>query len=398
MAQLRYWVWLTTLEGLRPVSVRRLLDAMGGPMEIYYAPHGGYDAVPELTAREKELLQRKDMDRAESVLETCMRKNISIVTIQDAAYPDRLRQIADPPCVLYVRGTLPYMDELPVIGVVGTRKASVYGIKMATRIGQEITAGGGCVITGLALGIDGAAARGALLENGPCIGVLGTAADVNYPASNASLIDDVAAVGAVISEFPPGYPTKPENFPRRNRIISGLSCGVCVVEAPRRSGALITADLALEQGRDLFVVPGNVDSPASAGSNALLRDCARAVSSGMDILSEYEGLYPDVIRTGAKIFTAPEKPAKGQEAPKTEIDNPPAIPYIDDVEKRLQEYTPEQQAMLRCLLDGEAHIDEIISATGFPPAKVLSGMTLLVIRGAVRSHPGKRFSLNLQRL
>lgn len=397
MAQIRYWVWLTTLEGLRPISVTRLLETFGGPMEAYFAPHGGYDAVPDLTDKEKELLSGKDMSRTESILEKCQRKNIQIITIQDAAYPERLRQIADPPCVLYIRGRLPYMDELPVIGVVGTRKASPYGFKMATRIAQEITAGGGCVITGMALGVDGAAARGALLENGPCIGVLGTAIDVNYPAENATLIDDVAYRGAIISEFPPGYPTKPENFPRRNRIISGLSCGVCIVEAPRRSGALITANLALEQGRDVFAVPGNADSRNSEGSNALLRDCARAVTSGMDILSEYEGLYPNAVRPVREIFTPPEKPAETSEEAKTEIDNPPAIPYID-VESRLSAYTEDQQAMLRCLLDGEAHIDEIIAATGFAASKVLAGMTLLVIRGVVRSHPGKRFELNLQQL
>ena len=397
MAQIRYWVWLTTLEGLRSISVTRLLETFGGPMEAYFAPNGGYDAVPDLTEREKELLMRKDMERTEFILEKCQQEGIRLITIQDAEYPERLRQIPDPPCVLYVRGRLPYLDELPVIGLVGTRKASPYGIKMATRIAQEITAGGGCVITGMAIGVDGAAARGALLENGPCIGVLGTAIDVNYPASNASLIDDVAAVGAIVSEFPPGYPTKPENFPRRNRIISGLSCGVCIVEAPRRSGALITADLALEQGRDLFVVPGNADSPNSAGSNALLRDCARAVTTGTDILSEYEGLYPNAVQPVKEIFTPQEKPAEPPEAAKTEIDNPPAIPYID-VESRLSAYTEDQQAMLRCLLDGEAHIDEIISSTGFTPSKVLAGMTLLVIRGAVRSHPGKRFSLNLKQL
>ena len=363
-------------------------------MEVYYAPYGGYDAVPGLTDKEKEILQNKDMGRTEAILETCQRKNISIMTVQDADYPDRLRQIADPPCVLYVRGKLPYMDELPVVGVVGTRKATPYGIKMAMRIGQEVTACGGCVVTGMALGVDGAAARGALMENGPVVGVLGTAIDVNYPAQNASLIDDAAAVGAVISEFPPGYPTQGANFPRRNRIISGLSCGVCVVEAPVRSGALITADLALEQGRDLFAVPGNADSPNSAGCNALLRDCARSVTSGMDILGEYVGLYPNAIRPDAQVFVPSEKRQDASAAEKTEIDKPPAIPYID-VESRLAEFAEDQQAMLRCLLKGEAHIDEIISATGFSPAKVLSGMTLLVIRGAVKSHPGKRFSLNL---
>ena len=394
MAQIRYWVWLTALEGLRPISIRRLMQHFGGPMEIYFAPRGGYDAVEGISPQEKTLLETKDLTRTEKILEQCQRENIHIITLQDASYPERLRQIADPPPVLYVRGSLPYLDELPAIAVVGTRKASPYGIKMATRLGQEITAAGGCVVTGLALGVDGAAAKGALLGNGLCVGVLGTAIDVNYPASNASLIEDVAASGAVVSEFPPGYPTKPENFPRRNRVISGLSCGTCVVEAPRRSGALITANLALDQGRDLFAVPGNADSAASAGTNALIQECAKAVTCGMDILLEYEGLFPDVISPRAKIFPPAPTAEKTDSAEKTVIDKPSAISY-SDVESRLAAFPEDQQAMLRCLLNGEAHVDEIIAATGFSAAKVLAGMTLLVIRGAVRSHPGKRYSLSL---
>lgn len=399
MAQLRYWIWLTTLAGVRSVAIQSLMDHFGGPMEIYYAPHGGYDAVPGLINREKALLENKDLRRAESVLEVCQRKNIGIVTLQDALYPDRLRQIADPPPVLYVRGRLPFVDELPAVAIVGTRQATPYGIKMATRIAQQITAGGGCVVTGMALGVDGAAARGALLENGPCIGVLGTAIDVDYPAKNASLIADVAALGAIVSEFPPGYPTKGENFPRRNRIISGLSCGVCVIEAPVRSGALITANLALEQGRDLFAVPGNADSPSSAGSNELIRDCARAVSSGGDILEEYRGLYPEAVKTDNPIFT-PQKqeredpPSEKTVEKKTVIDNPNTISYID-LESRIAAFPADQQAILRCMGEGATHVDDIIEATGFSAAKVLAAMTLLVIRGAVCSHPGKRYTLTL---
>lgn len=394
MAQIRYWVWLTALEGLRPVTAARLLRQFGGPMEVYFAPHGGYDAIEGLTPREKTLLEDKDLARTERILEQCQRENITLVTVQDAAYPERLRQIPDPPPVLYVRGRLPFLDEVPVIGVVGTRKASVYGVKMATRLGQELTAGGACVVTGMALGIDAAAARGALMENGPCVGVLGTAIDVNYPPANATLIDDVAALGAVVSEFPPGWPTKPENFPRRNRVISGMSCGVCVVEAPRRSGALITANLALEQGRDVFAVPGNADSLVSAGANALIQECAKAVTCGGDILTEYDGLFSDAIRPRAEIFVPTPAAEKTPPPEKTVIDNPPAIPYID-VESRLAGFTGDQQAVLRSLFQGEAHVDDIIAATGFPPAKVLSTLTVLVIRGAVRSHPGKRFSLSL---
>jgi len=363
-------------------------------MEAFFAPFGAYDEIQGLTEKEKQLLRDKDMGPTERILEKCQMENIGILTLQDAAYPERLRQIPDPPPVLYVRGTLPYLDELPAIAVVGTRKASAYGIKMAMRLGQEITAGGGCVVTGLALGIDGASARGALMQNGPCVGVLGSAINVNYPAANASLIDDVAAVGAVVSEFPPGYPTRGDNFPRRNRIISGLCCGTCVVEAPRRSGALITADLALEQGRDLFVVPGNADSAASAGSNALLRDCARAVTCGMDILSEYAGLYPNAIKPDSRVFVPVSTAESSPKSSKTEIDKAVSISY-SDVESRLAAFTEDQQTVLRTLLKGERHVDEIISESGFSTAKVLAVLTLLVIRGAVRSLPGKRYSLSI---
>ena len=391
MAQIRYWIWLTTLLDVRSITIQRLMDRFGGPMEIFF---GSYDDIPWLTGRERAALENKDMSRTESVLEKCQRDYIHVVTIQDALYPERLRQIADPPPVLYVRGQLPFLDELPAIAVVGTRRATPYGYKIARKIGQEITAGGGCVVTGMAAGIDGAAARGALLENGPCVGVLGTAIDVDYPAENALLIQDVATIGAIVSEFPPGYPTQGSNFPRRNRIISGLCCGTCVVEAPRRSGALITANLALEQGRDLFAVPGNVDALNSEGTNALIRDCAQAVTCGQDILMEYEGLYPYAIRRGAEIFDAPEPVIENEPETKSAIDNPPSIPYID-LESRLSGFTAEEQDMLRAMKDGETHIDDIIAETGFPAAKVLSGLTMLVIRGAVRSHPGKRYSLSL---
>ena len=395
MAQIRYWIWLTSLTGLRPLTMRRLTEHFGGPMETYYAPAGGYDGIPDLTEKEKALLSDKDLSRTEEILEICREKNIRILTLQDAAYPERLRQIPDPPPVLYVRGRLPFLDELPAVAVVGTRNATPYGIKMAMKLGQELTAFGGCVVTGLARGIDGASARGALLAEGPCVGVLGTAIDVNYPRENSSLIDDVAATGAVVSEFPPGYPTMPENFPRRNRIISGLSCGTCVVEAPGRSGALITAEMALDQGRDLFAVPGNADAPNSVGTNRLLRDCAKAVTGARDILEEYEGLYPGRIRYDTELFVPEKKDPEPPKAEKSTIDKPQGIAY-SDVERRLAAYSEDQKAILRVLAKGETHVDAVIAVTGFPPAKVLADLTILSIRGAVRPLPGKRYVLNLK--
>ena len=393
MAPIRYWVWLTTLAGVRSVAIRALLDRFGGPMEVYFADDSALDSVSMLTLGERDALRQKDLTRTERILTLCREKDIQIVTLQDAQYPSRLREISDPPPVLYVRGRLPFMDELPVIAVVGTRRASPYGMKTAFRIGSEIAACGGTLVTGMAYGIDGESARGALSVGGCCVGVLGTAIDVDYPASNAELIRKAAESGAIVSEFPPEFPTAPENFPRRNRIISGLSCGVCVVEAPARSGALITASLALDQGRDVFVVPGNADSPQSKGSNALLRDCAKAVTDGWEILSEYKGLYPKLSkRTATPEIHADELPDR-PESTKSEIDKPHSIHYID-LESRLKDYTPAQQTLLRALTDGEKHMDDLIDKSGFSAAKVLAEMTVLTIRGAVRQLPGKRFVLN----
>ena len=395
MSQLRYWVWLASCDGVRPLTMCRALEHFGGAMETYFAPTERLDELPDITPREKEILSDRDLKHTDEILAACQEKNIRILTLQDATYPERLRQIADPPPVLYVRGNLPFTDEQPTIAIVGTRKASVYGINTATRFAQEITACGGCVVTGLALGVDAAAARGALLACGPCIGVLGTAIDVNYPPGNSLLIDDVAATGAVVSEFPPFYPTKPENFPRRNRIISGLSCGVCVVEAPAKSGALITANYALEQGRDAFAVPGNIDSPNSVGTNALIRDCAKAATCAKDILSEYEGLFPSRIHYDVKLFSPPKAEEKVENSVKTEVDKPKTIPYID-LESRLTEFTEDHRTLLRILARGERHIDDMVAESGFSAAKVLACMTVLTIRGAVKPLPGKRYSLNLK--
>jgi len=413
MSAVRYWVWLTSLRNMRAAALRMVLEHFGGPMEVYFADSTEYDAIPQLQPRERLALQQKSMEDTERILDTCSRKGIRILTRQDADYPQRLLQIADAPPVLYVRGKLPYVDEIPVIGLVGTRNASVYGIRMATRLGAELTTAGACIITGLAYGVDAAAARGALLAGGGCIGVLGSSIDVDYPASNAPLIADVAATGAVISEFPPGYPTLRENFPRRNRIISGLSSGVCVVEAPARSGALITADLALEQGRDLFAVPGNADNPGCAGTNSLIRDCAKAVMSAEDILVEYEKLFPALaIRAEAmpEPIPIPEptdipepvlavKTVQNVKKPpvttKSAIDKATGIAYID-WDSRLASFSETQQKILRRLIPGAAHVDEIIADTNLPAALVLAELTILSIKGAVEAQLGKHYRLKLE--
>jgi len=418
MSAVRYWVWLTSLRNMRASALRLVLEHFGGPMEAYFAGDDEYDSISQLLPKERSALRQKNMEDTQRILDTCERKNIRILTRQDADYPQRLLQIADAPPVLYVRGRLPYVDEIPVIGLVGTRHASVYGLRMAARLGAELTTAGACIVTGLAYGVDGASAKGALLAGGGCIGVLGSAIDVDYPASNRELIADVAATGAVISEFPPGYPTLPENFPRRNRIISGLSTGVCVVEAPRRSGALITADLALEQGRDLFAVPGNADNPGCAGTNALIRDCAKAVMSAGDILVEYEKLFPALVLRAESMpepvplpepegeefpsqpeRSSPVKPVQNMPKPsattKSAIDKGAGIAYID-WDSRLGGYSENQQKILRRLIPGPAQVDDIIAETGLPAALVLAELTILSIKGALEPQPGKHYRLKVE--
>lgn len=380
MSQIRYWVWLSALPGLSSRAVSALLRRFDDPMAVYFA--ADYDDVPELTAKERSVLANKELRETERILRTCEEKGIRIMTRQDADYPLRLKELRDAPAVLYIRGKLPYLDEAPAIALVGTRKASPYGIKTATTLGYQLVSGGAVVVTGMALGVDAAAARGALMGKGRCVGVLGCAIDVDYPPQNASLIADVAATGCILSETPPGMDGM--NFPRRNRIMSGLSSGVCIVEAPAKSGALITAELALEQGRDVFAVPGNVDNPNCAGSNALLREGARFVRSGSDILEEYSGLYA--------VKTAVAREQEPYETPKTKIDKVETIAYID-VDSRLKGCSEDQKTLLRLLGGGEKHVDELIAASGQSAAKVAAELTLLSIRGLVRALPGRRYSI-----
>ena len=261
-------------------------------------------------------------------------------------------------------------------------------------------------MSGLAEGYDGSAMGGALTAGGKVIGVLGCGVDVVYPPMHRSLYRDTEKNGCLISEFPPKTPPYKWNFPKRNRIISGLSNGVLVVEAPYKSGSLITAREAADQGRDVFVVPGNIDVPTFHGSNALLRDGAIAVSSGWDVVSEYAAVYPDKIRkeNGETVFLSeqekvlpkvaqkPETPAKNplfdRKKEKKPIDNGPKKTYSDQ-----QNLSDEERELLKPLQKGEALVDDLIAASGLPAGKVLSMLTMLQIRGIVELLPGKRVAL-----
>ena len=412
-----HWIWLHHRPGFGPRTKAKLLEHFRDPEAVYYADEEALGQL-ELSQEARAALLDKNLDSSEKILADCEKKHLNILTLQDAAYPSRLKNIPDPPLVLYYKGQLPDFDGVPVIGVVGTRKASAYGLTVAKRMGYQIGKCGGLVVSGMAYGIDGLAMSGALTTGAKTVGVLGCGADIVYPQSNRSLFRDVQAYGCILSEFAPGQPAAKWTFPMRNRIISGLSCGVLVVEAPEKSGALITARLALEQGRDVFAVPGNIDMPTCAGSNALLRDGAIMVSSGWDVLSEYESLFPDKIHredvpcrqraypqeiarqegetTPAKVAQSPRIPEETtrlkKNLEKKSIDKETVEAY-SDVNVDLSRLSGDEQKIVMCLKNGQRLVDDVIAETGMTTGKLLGALTMLELKGIIRRLPGKRISL-----
>lgn len=414
-----HWIWLAHRPELTEWEKVQLLQHFQDPENIYFADAGAFSHLG-LKKEAIAALQDKNLSACEEILVNCQKEKLHILTFQDAAYPVRLKNIPDPPLVLYYKGQLPDFDGSPVIGVVGTRKASGYGLQTAKRMGYQIGRCGGIVVSGLAFGIDSMAMSGALTAGTTVVGVLGCGADVVYPPSNRGLFQDTIQYGCIISEFAPGTPPYRWNFPRRNRIISGLSCGVLVVEAPEGSGALITADRALEQGRDVFVVPGNIDIPTFVGSNRLIREGATPVSSGWDILSEYEALYPDKIRKDTKpshqtaypdevkkvaseaekatskvaqTLRVPEKKEKlKKDFAKKVIDKEPVAPYID-LNDTLPKLSSDEAAIVNALRQGERLVDDVIAETGLTTGKLLSSLTMLELKGILMRLPGKRIRL-----
>lgn len=417
---LAHWIWLAHRPGLNDRAKVALMRHFPDPEDVFFADSGAFDRIEGLSEEARESLKDKNLVPAEEILEACGRERLHVLTYRDAAYPARLKNIADPPMVLYYKGQLPDFDALPVIAVVGTRKASAYGMTTAKRMGYQIGRCGGIVVSGMAYGIDGMAMSGALTAGQTTVGVLGCGADIVYPLSNRALFRDVEQYGCIMSEFPPGTQPTKWSFPKRNRIISGLSNGVLVVEAPEKSGALITARLAAEQGRDVFVVPGNIDQPSFVGSNRLLRDGAIMVSSGWDILSEYEALYPDKIRKDdrplrqsaypdevdkaaqeaekplPKVAQKPRQPGKKQnlkkDLDKKVIDKEHSEPY-SDINDILQSLSGDERSVAAALKDGERLVDDVIAETGLTTGKLLAALTMLELKGILRRLPGKRITL-----
>ena len=396
MASLEYWLWLSSAE-VSAKAKAALIARYGDAQQAFFAPAGDFRTVSGVGAVEAETLERRDMRPVGGILGACQQQGIQILSMQDAAYPNRLRNIYAPPVVLYVKGKLPLVDENVLIAVIGTRKASPYGVRMGREMAWQLSHSGAIVVSLLTSGVDAAAARGALLAGCGCIGVLGTP----HECENSDLAAEIANRGALISEYAPG--TEPERrfFRERNRIAAGLSVGVVVVEAPEKSGTRLFANEAAEQGKELFAVPGNADAENSAGTLALLKEGAKLVTNSWDVLCEFEALYPDKLRYRKEPIPEEEepeavqekKPRKTAENRKKDIDKPESKGYID-LAQQLSALSEEQLKIVTAIDRSASHIDDIIEETGLPAAKVLAQLTILEIKGYIRREAGRRIALN----
>nr|WP_326184355.1 DNA-processing protein DprA [uncultured Oscillibacter sp.] len=388
MSALKYWLWLTELRGLTNQTRLALLRHFDTPEDVFYADAGEILLTEGITREQAALLEDHSLSAADKILADCQRLNIHILTLQDAGYPARLKNIYDPPSLLYMKGRLPAFDEELTVAVVGTRDCTPYGITCAEKLGYGLTRGGAVVVSGLAKGIDAAATRGALRAGGVTVAVVGNGLDVRYPYESRFLYEDVAAVGVLLSEYPPGAEPAKSHFPARNRILSGLSAATLVVEAPERSGALITAETAMEQGREVFAVPGPIDAPASVGCNRLIRDGAGLVTEAWDILESYTERFPDKLRQD-RARKVPQ--ALGYQARQRTEAKP--VPPSLSLSRNDLSLTDDQIALLQALGTEEPElVDDLIERTGIPTRRVLSALTVLEIENLVRQHSGKRYT------
>jgi DNA processing protein len=347
--ELKYWVAFSGIPGIGRVRIAQLREHFGGLQDAWKAPEGklkraGLDlrSIDALVTLRPRVSPDAEMERLE-------RHRVNVLVCDDSSYPSRLKEIYDHPPVLYVRGSLPGDDE-PCLAIVGTRRPTVYGRQVTEETVCDLTRGKITVVSGLARGIDSVAHRAALDAGGKTVAVFGSGLDVVYPGENAKLAQAIIEHGALVSEYPLGVKPKAENFPLRNRIMSGLSLGVLVVEAGERSGALITAHQAVEQNREVFAIPGSILSPASQGTNRLIQEGAKLVRSYTDILQE---LNLTIVVQQAEIE---------QFAPANEIES----------------------AILKQLSSEPSHIDEICRCSGLTMPEVSSTLAMLELKGIAR--------------
>lgn len=397
MSRLSYWLWLSAKEELTALIKFQLLECFGSAEHLFAMSRQELIEKTRLNKKQIDALSDKSLKRADEIQFNCEKLGITILTIEDTAYPEILCSIPDPPIVLYVKGKIPDLERRPAIGIVGTRRATPYGMTMAGEFGKQLATAGMTIVSGMALGIDGAAMRGAISAGGKTIAVFAGGLNICYPPEHNFLMGDIQLTGAVISENPPSTPHKGFLFPIRNRIISGLSRAVLVVEAPARSGALITAHQALDQGREVFAIPANIDAPNSMGCNHLIRDGEAAIAcEPNDILREV-GLSP--IYGSKKPIKQPEQihyddrqtieemwnrilkhnDNEEQNQEKQNINKPDCIPELQN---------QDQKEIIEAILNGAETAEDILEQLDLPVARVMTELTMMELDGILKRENG----------
>lgn len=369
----RQWLALALTPGLGPTRGRRLVEFFGGVNAVFQASLTELEATGIQAASAQSLGTGRSLELAQDELARAAAANVKVISVDDSAYPSQLKQIYDPPLILYVRGDYAVISQ-PGIALVGTRHPTPYGLGMAERLSCDLAARGLVIFSGMARGVDTAGHRGALAGKGKTVAVFGTGVDVTYPKENTRLMDQIlASGGAVISEFPMATFAAPQNFPIRNRIISGISLGVLVVEAAEYSGTRITARCALEQSRDVYAVPGNVTNKNSWGPNTLIKQGAKLVATWEDVWEE----LPTDVRLRLQPLGADESPA-GQTASLFQ-------------ENELPPHEKKIFALLKA--DEATHIDEIVERLepGLSSSEIFAALFELELAGKVKQLPGKNF-------
>jgi len=417
-----YRIWLAEALGAASRDYRVLLDSGLTPQDLYAADDAAVGAMEGIGARARMRLCDKSLEEAYRILQYCTGHDIDVLHVGLPGYPESLAAIDTPPVVLYCRGTMPNLNEKLAIAVVGTRNVSSYGMRTSYSLSYDLARAGAVVVSGMARGTDGIAACGAMEAGGSTVAVLGCGIDIVYPAEHRKLEEAVVKHGAVITEYAPGTGARSWQFPQRNRIISGLAQGTLVIEASAKSGSLLTAAAASEQGRRVFAVPANLDNPAAVGTNELLRDGATLVLTAEDVLSAFPkaagisvqpngsarstfstaylekyGVKPSTDETDAasaatsvrvRLSSKAERD-KGRPNPRPEIDRvdapPPAVKPVTPEPDDLTEI--EKQVLSAFPVDAAVTLDAV-NLPGIGIGEIIAALTMLEIRGLISALPG----------
>lgn len=385
-----YWVWLSMALGAA-ARVDEILACYQSPKAIYEADRTSRIISGVFSRPQLDRLEKTPLKNAQVALETCRRYGWKVYTPDDDEYPELLRHLTDMPLVLYVDGDISYINSSVCVGVVGTRRPSYESVEISRRICAGMAAMNAVVVSGGALGIDSAAHEGALSVSGKTICVMGCGLGFGYLRENEPLRKRISQSGALVTEYPPLSGVTRSSFPERNRIISGMSMGVLVVEAGEKSGSLITARKANEQGRDIFAIPGSILNSAYTGVNRLIRDGATVVTCAEDIIGGYEMMYPDRVNSNAQ---APQMIIDEVIAVRSKIEEAMLVRDNPQPPKSPPEYLDSDSLAVYGLFNDEPlHADEICVMSGLPASKVLAALMTLEMENLIRATEGKCYEL-----